>query len=287
MDAFVPTSLGEALELRAAYPDAAPVAGGTDLMVELNFGRSAPPALIDLSRVEEIQGWHRPAGTYFIGAGMTFARIVRELPELTALVEAARTVGSAQIRARATIGGNIATASPAGDSLPVLAAYQSLIAVASAAGGTRLVPWREFFRGPKRTSLAHDELVVGVEFPAPSGPGAFAKVGPRNAMVIAVAGVCLQLDEPTRAVRVGLGSVGPTVLRAVEAEAFGAAVIPWEDPFAGPRVEDIDEFGRLVAAGASPIDDLRGSAAYRRRAIEVLVRRALAWTLAARTGVAA
>jgi len=133
MDAFVPRSLREALELRAAHPEAVPVAGGTDLMVEVNFGRLKPSALLDLSRVEELGGWHRPNSAYFVGAGMTFARIARELPELTALVEAARTVGSAQIRARATIGGNLATASPAGDSIPVLAAYECRVVVAPAA----------------------------------------------------------------------------------------------------------------------------------------------------------
>lgn len=279
MDAFVPRSLGEALDLRAAYPEAVPVAGATDLMVELNFGRRKPSALLDLSRVEELRGWHRPHGAYFVGAGMTFARIARELTELTALAEAAGTVGSAQIRNRATIGGNLATASPAGDSLPVLAAYESRVAVASARAGTRTIPWGEFLVGPKRTSLAPDELIVGVEFEAPSGPGSFAKVGPRNAMVIAVAGVCLQLDESRHAVRVALGSVGPTVLRAREAEAYGAALVAWDDPAARPPGDGLDEFGRLAAAGATPIDDLRGSAAYRRHVVDHLSRRALAWAL--------
>jgi CO/xanthine dehydrogenase FAD-binding subunit len=279
MDAFVPRSLGEALDLRAAHSEAVPVAGGTDLMVEVNFGRLKPPALLDLSHLPELGTWHRQNGSYHVGAGMTFARIVRELPELSALVEAARTVGSGQIRARATIGGNLATASPAGDSIPVLAAYECRVVVASARAGTRLVPWEEFLVGPKRTSLGPDELIVGVEFEAPPGPGSFAKVGPRNAMVIAVAGVCLQLDEKSRAVRVALGSVGPTVLRAVEAEAYGATVVPWDDPSARPTGGELEEFGRLAAVGASPIDDLRGSATYRRHVIDRLSRRALTWMI--------
>ncbi len=270
MEALVPGSLPEALELRAAHPEAIPVAGGTDLMVELNFGRLRPPALLDLSGLEELHGWHRRNGSFFVGAGMTFARIVRELPGLTALVEASRTVGSAQIRARATIGGNLATASPAGDSIPVLAAYDGRVTVASTQG-TRTIALADFLLGPKRTDLGPDELIVGVEFAAPAGPGAFAKVGPRNAMVIAVAGVCLQLDERSRAVRVALGSVGPTVLRAPEAEAYAAAVVAWDDLAARPTLGELEEFGRLAAAAAAPIDDLRGSAAYRRHVVEHLV----------------
>jgi len=279
MEAYVPRSLGEALELRAAHPDAVAVAGGTDVMVELNFGHLRPVALLDLSHLSELAGWHREGDRYHLGAGMTFARIVRELPELTALVDAARTVGSGQIRARATLGGNLATASPAGDSLPVLAAYECRVAVASAGAGTRLVPWDRFLIGPKRTSLAPDELIVGVEFEAPSAPGSFAKVGPRNAMVIAVAGLCLQLDERRRAVSVALGSLGPTVLRAVEAEAYAATLVPWDDPAARLEQGELDEFGRLVAASASPIDDLRGSAAYRRHVADRLSRRALTWAI--------
>jgi CO/xanthine dehydrogenase FAD-binding subunit len=278
-EAFVPHSLHEALQVRSDRPDAVPVAGGTDLMVEVNFGRRRPTALLDLSWVEELRGWHRPAGGWFLGAGMTFARIARELPELTALAEAAATVGSAQIRARATLGGNLGTASPAGDVIPVLAAYDAGVVVASVGRGSRVVPWREFLVGPKRTSLGADELILGVEFASPGGPGAFAKVGPRNAMVIAVAGVCLQLDVPARAVRVALGSVGPTVLRAAEAEAFAAAVVPWDDPGARVGGDELEEFGRLAAAGAAPIDDLRGSAAYRRHVVEHLARRELNWAL--------
>lgn len=282
MEAFAPTSLAEALALRAAHPEAVPLAGGTDLMVELNFGRSKPSALLDLSRLDELADWGRANGRYRIGAGMSFARIASELPELTALAEAARTVGSAQIRRRATIGGNLQTGSPAGDSLPVLAAYDARVELASAAGGARSLPLREFLVGPKRTSLRADELVVGVAFEAPSGPGSFAKVGPRNAMVIAVAGLCLQLDERHRAVRLGLGSVGPTVLRAREAESYAELLLAWDDDGARLSASELEEFGRLAAAGASPIDDLRGSARYRRHVVDHLARRALAGALEAR-----
>lgn len=259
--ALRPRSLDEALQLRAAHPEALPVAGGTDVMVGLNGGSLQPPALLDLSRVEELRDWRRENGSIFVGAGVTFARIECELTAFTALVEAARSLGSRQVRNRATLGGNVATASPAGDGIAVLAAYDADV-VLSSADRTRRVRWDEFVLGPKRTSLEPDELVVGVEWRVAAGPGSFAKVGPRQAVVIAVAGVCVQLDG-AGAARIALGSVGPTVIRAREAEWLAAAG-------AAPR-----EVGAAAAAEARPIDDVRGSAAYRRTAVAVLVRRAL------------
>jgi len=282
MEALLARSLEEALALRAAHPEAVPVAGGTDLMVAVNFGRARPPALLDLSRVQELRSWRRENGAVFVGAGMTFARIGRELGEFRPLVEAARSVGSPQIRSRATIGGNGGTASPAGDAIPVLAAYGAAVVVGSTRGERREA-WDAFFTGPKRTTLAPDELVLGVEWQAPDGPGSFAKVGTRNAMVIAIAGLCLQLDLRARTVRLALGSVAPTVVRAPDAEAFAADVVPWDDPERGLPEEAAAEFGRLAALAARPIDDVRGSAAYRRHAVEVLARRALRWTLADRS----
>jgi CO/xanthine dehydrogenase FAD-binding subunit len=200
---------------------------------------------------------------------MTFARIARELTAFPPLVEAALSVASPQIRNRATIGGNLATASPAGDSIPVLAAYDAGVLAASAGAGTRRIPLSEFLVGPKRTSLAPDELVVGVEWTPVPGPGSFAKVGRRGAMVIAIASACLQVVEERHRVRLALGSVGPTVLRASRAEEL-AAQGDWSDP------ATVAEFGRLAAAEVRPIDDLRGTAAYRRHVVEVLARRALA-----------
>ncbi len=276
-----PTTLAEALEARAAHPEAMPVAGGTDLMVPVNAGRLRPDALLDLSRVAELATWELRNGSVHVGAGTTFARIARELGAFPPLVQAARTVGSPQIRNRATIGGNLATASPAGDSLPVLAAFGADVLVASTRGERRL-PWNEFLLGPKRTALAEDELVVGVEWPLREGPGSFAKIGTRNAMVIAIASVCLQLDTRERRVRLALGSVAPTVVRAPEAEAFAADAIAWDDPARPLPEQTAREFGALAAAAAHPIDDVRGSAAYRRRTVEVLARRALLWALADR-----
>ena len=266
MRAFTPTTLEEALELRASHPAAVPVAGGTDLMVELNARRLRPTALLDLSRVEELRESGRDDDLMFLGAGVTFARIERELGEFPQLVEAARSVASPQIRNRATIGGNLATASPAGDGIPVLAAYDADVVVASASERRR-VPLGTFLVGPKRTSLAPDELVVGVEWEPVHGPGSFGKVGRRNAMAIAVASACLQIDDAGH-VRLALGSVAPTVVRAPLAERF-AEGLDWKDP------ATLAEFGRLAASETRPIDDVRGSAAYRRRVVEVLARRAL------------
>jgi len=273
MEAFVPATLAEALEIRAAQPEAVPIAGGTDLMVEVNARRLRPAAFLDLSRVAELQEWGRDDDRVFVGAGMTFARIERELLDFEPLAAAARSVASPQIRNRATIGGNLGTASPAGDSLPVLAAYDADVVVASAAGGERCVTLADFLVGPKRTSLAGDELIVGVEWTQVDGVGSFSKVGRRSAMVVAVASACLQAKD--RRVRLALGSVAPTVVRASLAERF-AERLDWSDP------ATLAEFGRLAASEVRPIDDLRGSADYRRHVVEVLARRALAKAAEAR-----
>jgi CO/xanthine dehydrogenase FAD-binding subunit len=281
VDVFLPTSLEEALDMIAERPGAVPIAGGTDLMVALNFRRLRPEAMIDLTRLAELQEVRRADGEIFLGAGVTYARIVRELREVRTLVQASRTVGSPQIRSRGTVGGNLGTGSPAGDALPVLAVHDAEVELASAGGGRRSVPWHEFLLGPKRIALRDDELILGARWRPIVGPGSFSKVGTRNAMVIAVASVCLQLDPDTRSVRVALGSVAPTVVRAREAEVFGAQALAgagsWEDHAAGIHDDVAREFGELVASAAAPIDDVRGSAAYRRHAVSVLARRALVW----------
>ena len=282
MEVHRPSSLTEALEMRAAHPNAVPMAGGTDLMVEINFGRRRPEAILDVSRVPELKVVRREGGRVVLGAGVPYARAIRELSDHAALVQAARTVGSPQIRNRGTVGGNLGTASPAGDALPVLAVYDADVVVASTTG-TRRIPWHRFLTGPKRNALALDELIIGAEWTAPDGPGSFSKVGTRNAMVISIAGLSLQLDTAGRRLRVALGSVGPTILRAPEAEAFGAGVLDesgaWTDPGATVPDAALARFAELTAAAARPIDDVRGTAAYRRHACAVLARRALTWAL--------
>jgi CO/xanthine dehydrogenase FAD-binding subunit len=283
MEVLIPRTLDEALEMKATHPEAVPIAGGTDLMVELNFDRRRPPALMDVSRLPELGVWRRKEGTVFVGAGVTYTRLIAELPEYPPLVQASRTVGSVQIRNRGTIGGNLGTASPAGDALPVVAAYDAEVVIAAARGGRRAVPWHKFLLGPKKNALPPDALILGVQWRLFGGSGSFSKVGPRNAMVIAVASLCLVLDVDRRAVRVALGSVGPTVLRAPEAERQIAGTLSragaWDDPRVPLPAKEIEAFAERVAASARPIDDVRGTAAYRRRACAVLARRALYWAL--------
>ena len=260
-------------------------------MVELNFDRGRPEAILDLWPVPELREWRREDGRLFLGAGVTFERIMRELPELVPLVQASRTVGSPQIRNRGTLGGNLGTASPAGDALPVLAAYEAEVVVGRAGADPRSLPWSDFMRGPKQTALSPEELILGARWRPARGPGSFSKIGVRNAMVISAAGLCLVIDEDARAVRVALGSVGPTIIRAVEAEAPAARALGvagvWDDPSASVPLAVIEEFAERVAEAARPIDDVRGTAEYRRHACRVLARRALRWNLEERAAGAA
>ena len=279
-----PGSLTEAIEAKAEVPAAVPIAGGTDVMVEINFDARRPEALLDLNRVAELTTWDRVDGWVRLGAGVTYARLIAELGDaLPGLAMAARTVGSPQIRNRGTVGGNLGAASPAGDCHPVLLATGAIVEVTSVRG-PRQIPAAEFFVGPKRNALAADELITSVLIPAAPGPQQFAKVGTRNAMVIAVCAFALELrprggtggraalpfaggsgGSPPR-VGTGIGSAGPTPLRAPEAEEFLDGALAeaglWES--AGPLPEAVAQrFGELVGAAARPIDDVRGTAAYR------------------------
>jgi CO/xanthine dehydrogenase FAD-binding subunit len=282
MDVLLPTTLAEALEARSATPGALPIAGGTDEMVEMNAGHLRPEAIIDVSRLPELRTWSLDGDLLTLGAGVTYTRILRELPEMRALAQASRSVGSPQIRNRGTVGGNLGTGSPAGDSLPVLAVHDAEILLRSSRG-ERAVAWRDFLVGVKRTALELDELIVGARWRVLRGPQTFSKVGTRNAMVISVASLCFAMDEATRSVRVALGSVAPTVVRAPQAEVFLVDALEragaWVDPDAPVDPRDVEAFGEHVVAAASPIDDVRGSAAYRGHAVGVLARRALAWAL--------
>jgi CO/xanthine dehydrogenase FAD-binding subunit len=278
MEILRPDSLAEALEMKAAHPGARPIAGGTDLMVELNFDRTRPGEIIDVARVPELREHERENGTLRIGAGVSYTRLIDELSEpLPGLAIASRTVGSPQIRNRGTVGGNLGTSSPAGDGLPPLFASDAVVAVASAGGGERRVPVAEFVTGPKRNALANDELIVAFHIAPAGGPQQFAKIGTRNAMVIAVCSLSVHLWPEERAVKTCIGSAGPTPIRAHEAEAFVAGELDWESR-APLGASAVSEFGRLVEAAARPIDDVRGTATYRHHALGVLARRALQWT---------
>jgi CO/xanthine dehydrogenase FAD-binding subunit len=276
-----PRDLEEALAFRRDI-DCLPLAGGTDVMVELNFDRRRPEAILDLGLVAELGGWSAGERELRVGAGVTYHRLQHELgASLPGLALAARTVGSPQIRNRGTIGGNLGAASPAGDCHPPLLAAGAEIELTSLAGSRR-VPADEFFVGPKRSVLRADELITAVHVPVARGPQQFAKVGTRNAMVIAVCSFALALDTEGRRARTGIGSAGPTPLRAREAEDYLGSELDesaaWHGG-GGLSESAIARFGELVAAAASPIDDVRGSAAYRRRALDVLAQRTLRWAL--------
>jgi CO/xanthine dehydrogenase FAD-binding subunit len=281
VDFLQPANWADALQARAERPDALPIAGGTDVMVDLNFDRRRPGALLDLTRVSELCEWSVDEGAVRLGAGVTYARVIDELGNrLPGLAMASRTVGSPQIRMRGTVGGNVGSSSPAGDALPPLLASGAVVEVESSARGARMIPADEFFTGVKRNALADDELIAAVHVPLADGPEQYSKVGTRNAMVIAVSAFALALHPAHRAVGTGIGSAAPTPRRATEAEAFLAGELEaaglWESR--APLPEGLAaEFGSRVAAAASPIDDVRGSAAYRRHSLAVMARRAATW----------
>jgi CO/xanthine dehydrogenase FAD-binding subunit len=281
MDFLQPRSWAEALAVRAERPDAVAIAGGTDVMVDLNFDRRRPGALLDLGRVPELGHWERSDGDVRLGAGVAYSRIIDDLRvQLPGLAMAARTVGSPQIRVRGTVGGNLGSASPAGDAHPPLLAAGAVVEVESAARGVRRIPVAEFYTGVKRNALAPDELIAAVVVPSAAGPQQFCKVGTRNAMVIAVSAFACALHPDRNAVGTGIGSAAPTPRRAREAEDFLAGELEaaglWTSR--GELPDTLARaFGERVAAAASPIDDVRGSAAYRRHSLAVMARRAVTW----------
>ena len=282
MSITVARSLDDVVDHLSSATDVTLLAGGTDLMVDLNFGRKRPGRVLAIDRVPELAHLERN-GRVRMGAGVTYTRMLAEDIGSVALREAARTVGSPQIRNAGTLGGNIATSSPAGDTLPVLAALDATVVLRSRSGERR-VQLTEFMTGPKKNVRRADEVVTGAEWDEAGPAQTFMKVGTRNAMVIAVAGLALVIDRVRHRVGVGLGSCGPTILRAPEAERFAAALLEtreWE-PRGAPSDAELGEFGRLVASAARPIDDQRGTAAYRRHVLAVMGARALArvWDLA-------
>ncbi|MFC4589754.1 FAD binding domain-containing protein [Sphaerisporangium corydalis] len=278
MEFLRPATWAEALAAKAGTPDAVPIQGGTDVMVEINFDVRRPVALLDLNQVAELRGWEPlPDGRLRVGAGVPYARVIAELgEELPGLAQASRTVGSPQIRNRGSVGGNLGAASPAGDSHPPLLAGDAVIEVESAARGIRLIPATEFYLGVKRSALAPDELIRAFWMSPATGPQYFSKVGTRNAMVIAVCSFAIALHPGEHRVGTGIGSAAPTPRRAPAAEEWLAGELDWGGTAAlAPAL--VKRFGELAAEAASPIDDVRGTAAYRRHAIAVMARRTLTW----------
>jgi CO/xanthine dehydrogenase FAD-binding subunit len=260
MEVLTPRTLEEALRFKSDQPDAWPIQGGTDVMVALNFDRGRPEAVLNLNEVAELRGFRRENGSLRLGSGLTYAEIEHgELREiLPALAEASRTVGSPQIRNRGTIGGNLGTSSPAGDAIPPLLVEGAEVECSSLRG-TRRIPLGEFVTGVKRNVLDRDELITAVWLTPSHAPQTFMKIGPRNAMVIAVVSLAVSAGEELRA---SFGSASP---RPVLVSA--------------PR-DEAESFPERVAAAASPIDDVRGSERYRRHALQVLTARALKRVLA-------
>ncbi|HEY8633520.1 MAG TPA: FAD binding domain-containing protein, partial [Candidatus Dormibacteraeota bacterium] len=270
----------EALQMKSAHPEAMPIAGGTDVMVEINLDRHRPASIIDLTRVGELTEWGMEGELLRIGAGVTYARIIVELGDrLPGLAMASRTVGSPQIRNRGTVGGNLGSSSPAGDAHPPLLASGAVVELASTSGSRRLSA-REFFTGPKLNAMKKDELIAAFLVEPAKGPQQFSKVGARNAMVIAVCSFAISLDPERRHIGTGIGSAAPTPVVAGEAEKFLEGVLDekgmWEKPKAA-EPKALARFGELVAAAARPIDDVRGTAAYRRHALSVMARRSFVW----------
>lgn len=272
-------SLREAMQALRDHPGARLVQGGTDLMVEVNFNRAAINDVVALRQVNELRRWHvdddvaGDAKTVRIGAGVPYAEMERAplCDIVPALAQAARTVGSPQIRAAGSLGGNLGTCSPAGDGLPVLSALDATVHLQSI-DSERAMSVHDFMVGVKKNARRSDEVIVAVTLPIVEGFQGYAKVGTRNAMVISAASACLVHDARAGTVRLALGAVGPTVVRARRAEAWLAqeatlrGAVSLDDATAR-------EFGRRAADECTPIDDHRSTAAYRRHAVAVLAER--------------
>jgi CO/xanthine dehydrogenase FAD-binding subunit len=273
MPVHLPDTVESAVGHLGEHPESSVLAGGTDLMVEVNEGHRRPDGyVVVVNRIPELRSWRRDESSVTIGAAVTYREIetgplARFVP---ALAEASRTVGSPQIRNAGTLGGNLGTCSPAGDGLPVLAALDATVELASTAG-RRTLTVAEFMVGPKRTALRPGELIVSTTVPVTDGWQGYAKVGVRNAMVIAVASTCVVLDRTERRAAIALGSVGPTILRCPEAEALLGSSIDWSTL----RVDEaaLQLIAGAVSAASRPITDHRSSAEYRRHAVGVLARR--------------
>lgn len=270
-----PGSLDEAVALLAAEPHAFPLAGGTDLLVQMRGGARRATTIVDLKRLPGITGVEVDAQTVRIGAAACCAGLA-ELPLLRecwpGLMDAAGLIGSSQIQGRASIGGNLCNASPAADSVPALIVNRA-IAVVAGPDGQRSLPVADFCRGPGETALESGEFLLALELtrPAARSSDAYLRFTPRTEMDIAVAGVAvaLTLDQERICTDacVAIGAVAPTARCVPEA---AAAII-------GTRLEApaLDRCAEAVRAAARPIDDRRGTVAFRRHVVGVLARRAV------------
>ena len=273
MTVHIPKTIDDALQILSNDATASVLSGGTDFMVEVNFNHRKPSSILSIGHINELKTWKidQVDQSVFIGAAVPYGEMESGplATAVPALAAAARTVGSPQIRAAGTIGGNLGTCSPAGDALPVLSALDASVHLASVRG-QRIVSIHDFMVGPKKNDRAPDELITGVSLPLTSQWQGYSKVGVRNAMVISVASCCLALRNDR--VSVALGSVGPTIVRCRDSEE-------WINSFDREKQRTDtalhDEFSRRVSAESRPIDDHRSTAEYRRHAVGVLARRLL------------
>jgi len=258
-----PRSLGDAVKMLRNEGPLVPLAGCTDLYVALNFGTLRPTRFLNLWNLDTLRGIETRGSSLRIGALTTYTEIItssairRRLPMLAA---AAREIGGVQIQNRGTIGGNVANASPAGDTLPVLLAADAVVVLRSASG-TRRVAMTSFYTGYRQSVAQPDELIIGFEIPPVRGRQWFRKVGTRAAQAIAkivVAGVCMEERGEARP-RLAMGSVAPTALRLSQTEhALGSGT-------------SLAEAQEILQREIAPIDDLRSTAAYRRQVAANLV----------------
>lgn len=270
---LTPRALDEAVAARRDHPHAQLIAGGTDVVADLNRG-TTPTGFLSLRGVAELRGVDVRDGRCRLGAMATIAEM-RADAELsaagTAIGQATRSLGSRQIRNRATVGGNVCGGGAQRTLIPVLLAHDATVDVAGP-DGVRHVALSEVL-APRGCRLAADEILTAVRFASSVGPQRFYRVGPRNAACYATASVTVVLDEPTRSVRLALGGAAPTAVRAPAAEAIGCDGVDWH----GRTVTDdvAVAFGAAAAQAADPVSDFVASADYRRRAVEVMARRAL------------
>jgi len=275
MGVIIAKSVNEACAVLAENPAITVLAGGTDLMVQANRGAQSLESVLDLSRIPELKKWTLKSSEIVLGAGISYTDLAD--PQIAALVpaltQAARTVGSPQIRNAGTLGGNLATASPAGDTIPVLVAMDAVLHLKSSTEN-REVPITDFITGVKTNALKPGEIIHSITVPVFQGPQEFLKVGTRNAMVISVVSLALVTDYSGRKLRVGVGSVSPVPFRATAAEEFISQEFDWETN-SSLSEKVINKFSELVADSTKPIDDHRGTADYRKHAVRVLAKRAL------------
>lgn len=265
MQVFFPARLDELWKLFEQYPTGRIMAGGTDLLVRLRKSGDKPPALFCLERLTELQQITQERDAIFIGAGVTVQQLAENKiieQRLQSLRQAVNVFASPPIRHSATLGGNLCTASPAGDMLAPLYVFGAVVVVGSPRG-LRRIPIADFITGPGSTALQSDEVVTGVSIPLPAEPvqSYYYKVGKRQALAIAIVSLAVLLDigqdDRVKQIKLAWGSVGKTIVTLPEVEAFLTGKVLTEDVLRQAAV--------LAADGVSPIDDVRAGAAYRRK----------------------